>query len=159
MSHACRTRAVPHNITLHNETEHNETHEASLHKSARAGAHARVDQKCSDWDRSMADLMHQGIVAQNPKAIPKKPAQLTKWAATFRIMREIDKLSESDIERSLNWVFRDDFWSAVVQSPIGLRRNWNKITKKMQSAGGSLSDTFRKIDERAESGNFPDFPF
>ena len=109
----------------------------------------------------MAKMLALAIEANNPKAIKITDGQKGKWADTFRLMRQRDKLTQADIEKTLDWTFKDGFWCEVIQSADGLRRNWNQITKKMQkNGGGSLRDRAERLDQRIdEDAGVDEIPF
>ena len=85
--------------------------------------------KASALDSSIATRMEEAI--RNVMGEPRKPIDITIWAEDIRRMRERDNLKPSIISETFLWANRDDFWKAVVLSPISLRRNWDKIRAKM----------------------------
>jgi len=95
----------------------------------------RVDPKFSEWDMGTAELMQEAVIAANPQATQIKKVNLEKWADIFRLMRTVDKIEEEQIEKALNWVFKNDFWRANIQSPGKLRKQWDTITGQMQRKG------------------------
>ncbi len=95
----------------------------------RAGATKNF--KYTDWDMDISRLFKTVIIDVNPKAVKAHNANLEQWADQFRLMRERDKLTKEDIENTLNWVFKDDFWRATIYVPSGFRKNWDSITRKM----------------------------
>lgn len=76
------------------------------------------------------------VLKINPKCkVPKdNPEALEKWADTIRLTIERDKRTIEEMRQIVEFVFEDDFWCTVVQSPTGLRKNWDKIWVKMQKS-------------------------
>ncbi len=74
----------------------------------------------------------------NPAILEKTPAQLKKWDKVFDLMIRIDKRSEEDIMKILEFIEWDhsnsttDFrWSSAVQSPEKLRKHFASIHERM----------------------------
>lgn len=82
------------------------------------------------------------VVKNNPgsttaKATTERQGQIiVQWADHIRRLHEIDGHSYDEIERAIDWVAQDSFWSGTCQSGDNLRRNWNTISAQMQR--GSL---------------------
>lgn len=62
-----------------------------------------------------------------------KEPDLQKWADHMRKLIEIDKRDPKEIARVIDWVTQDDFWKTNILSAETLRRQWDKVTVKMQS--------------------------
>jgi hypothetical protein len=89
----------------------------------------------SDGDMRAAQWLQQQIVTSNPRAVKAPKANLKSWANEIRLMQSSDGIDIAEIAEVLRWVFEvDDFWRGVVQSPVALRRSWDKITAKMGAA-------------------------
>ncbi|QZY56684.1 hypothetical protein [Crassaminicella profunda] len=74
------------------------------------------------------------ILEFNPRCkVPKdNPKNLEKWSNDMRLMFERDERSREEMAAMIKFVFdTDDFWRTVVQSPSGLRKNWDKIAAQM----------------------------
>ena len=90
----------------------------------------------SQWDASMAAWLQKAVLVVNPEALKVKQAKLSKWADTFRLLREKDRRHPNTIKRVLTWVFtgegeQREWWRARVQSPESLRSNWDAIWARM----------------------------
>lgn len=84
----------------------------------------RTSPKFSTTDFSLAKHQYQQLLELNPSH--KKP-NLEKWAAVFRLMRERDGRTETEIREMLAWVNRDKFWSGNILSPDKLRKHWDRL--------------------------------
>ena len=90
----------------------------------------KKEPKYSDWDFQIATQMRKAVLIKNPNAdIPEK--RLPQWSDDLRLLRK--KHNPEIIEKVLDWTFKDSWWSSTVQSPRGLKNNWNQITAKMNS--------------------------
>lgn len=99
--------------------------------------------RVSDFDSDLAKRWAEHAVTVMPSLKP----ELDKWANAIRLMREQDKLSESDIERLFEFVKDDEFWRLNAISPIAIRgRSKNGLKKienirlRMQSMGKHQSE-------------------
>lgn len=80
------------------------------------------------------DIAHW-FLAERQKLNPDcKTPNIQKWANTFRLMIDYDKLTPERIKAVALAGFRDDFWGGkgVLQSPDGLRKHWDKISEKVK---------------------------
>jgi ABC-type bacteriocin/lantibiotic exporter with double-glycine peptidase domain len=46
------------------------------------------------------------------------------------LLHRADKREWSEIKDMIKWAFEDAFWVKIIQSPEGLRRNWDKMAVK-----------------------------
>jgi len=93
--------------------------------------------KYDQWDLGIANQLIQVLQTKNPDGNYEGKAE--KWANDFRLLKK--KHDPQRIEKALDWVFQNDFWQNIVQSPRGLKNNWNQISAKMNSKGEmSLDD-------------------
>lgn len=82
----------------------------------------------------------------------EKKHPLESWANTIRLMREVDKLTLTDISAAFDFANRHHFWAKNILSPDKLRKQYDKIkleanTKasvKPQSIKLSPSERFRQ---------------
>ncbi|WP_176461626.1 hypothetical protein [Anaeromicrobium sediminis] len=77
-----------------------------------------------------AVYLRERILEFNPKCrVPNDTVKdLQKWANDMRIIFERDNRSREEVYEIIKYAFEEnDFWNAVVQSPTGLRKNWDKI--------------------------------
>src|SRR5690606_12652043 len=84
-------------------------------------------------DLALAKLLARRIQENNPKATPPTDSQIRNWANTVRLMRERDCKTHQDIREVLEWNQRDHFWSANILSMDKLRKQWNRLTARMQA--------------------------
>ena len=79
----------------------------------------------SEEDKKEVESFVEKLLKFNERAtIPK---DLDKWANEFRLLHSNPKITRDDIFDIIEWVFQDDFWQSVVQSPSGLRKNYSTI--------------------------------
>lgn len=76
----------------------------------------------------MAQKLLSKVKAIHPKL--KKP-NLAKWAKDMDLLHRRDNRSWSEIDQMIDWAFEDSFWVKVIQSPEGLRNNWDKMAVQM----------------------------
>lgn len=63
-----------------------------------------------------------------------KEPNLQKWSDDFRLMMERDSRSEKEIATLIDWCQEDTFWKANILSPSKLRKQYDQLTLKIQSA-------------------------
>lgn len=83
----------------------------------------------------IASYIRQKVLEVNPnKKIPKEdPASMDKWSDDVRKIIELDNRSIEAFREVVKFVFqKSDFWDTVIQSPAGLRKNWDKIIPQMK---------------------------
>ncbi|WP_143474367.1 hypothetical protein [Proteiniborus sp. DW1] len=108
--------------------------------------------------------LRKKILEFNPKCkVPNdNPKALEKWSDTIRLTIERDKRTIDEMREIMKFVFKDDFWCTVVQSPTNLRKNWDKIWSKMKvSNKPKANNNLSKLEEMfqkalAEEGGFDD---
>ncbi len=85
-----------------------------------------------------ADALRGVITAANPASKLTHPNGWAKkrapWARELRLLHQSDKVPTEAIDQAIAWVGGDDFWSGVIQSASGLRRNWDKVSAQMLRA-------------------------
>ncbi|MEK3851240.1 hypothetical protein MKX59_19560 [Paenibacillus sp. FSL R7-0340] len=59
-----------------------------------------------------------------------------KWANTFRLMIEKQKLSEAEIGEVVKFALSDSFYRTIIFSPDNLRKQYQAILTKMRTQGG-----------------------
>lgn len=87
-----------------------------------------ADEKATEEDRQNCALLRQLATDRNPKFKVKSPS---RWLTDMRLLRERDGNSAQEIEQAIRWVFQDDFWGGVIQSPGNLREHFPKIWDRM----------------------------
>lgn len=65
------------------------------------------------------------VKERNPKV---KAPVLKKWAEELDVMNRRDERTWAEMEEMVDWAFQDLFWMRVIQSPQGLRKNWDKMS-------------------------------
>lgn len=97
----------------------------------------------------MADLLYDNG-AKRPN-----PLQLS-WLASARLLHERDgrdgePIPLAEIESTIRWAMKDDFWSGAVDSMEGFRRNYYKIRQaRTRDSGG---DDFHEMLQRARKAS------
>lgn len=92
----------------------------------RKGSHGTdADYECARW-------LFGAVLKVNPTA--KKPSNWTTWANHVRLIREQDGRSHREICELFQWAKQDKFWSANIQSPDALRRQWDVLTERRAAA-------------------------
>ena len=79
----------------------------------------------------LASLLFDLISNNNPKAKPKTPADLGRWAADLDKIHRLDNQAWTDIETVLRWSQDDGFWSKNILSGATLRKQWDKLSAKV----------------------------
>ena len=82
----------------------------------------------------IALYIKQKVMEVNPNIkIPNDdPISMDKWSDDVRKIIELDKRTINDFREIVKFVFgKSDFWNTVIQSPAGLRKNWDKIIPQM----------------------------
>jgi len=77
--------------------------------------------------QEMSHKLYDKIISINPKA---KWPNFKKWQKGIEQIHRIDRRSWQEISEMIDWAFDDAFWVEVIQSPEGLRRNWDKMAIK-----------------------------
>lgn len=75
-------------------------------------------------EEKLFNAMVSRLKELNPKL--KEPNK-AKWCKEFSLMKTADHRTEEEILQIIDWVYKDDFWRVTVNSPAGLRRNFDKI--------------------------------
>jgi hypothetical protein len=65
-----------------------------------------------------------------------KEPNLQKWADTFRLMFEINKVKENEIGEVVKFALSDSFYRTIIFSPNNLRKHYLAILTKMRTGGG-----------------------
>lgn len=82
----------------------------------------------------IAIFIRQKILLINDKAkVPKDdPSSMSKWSDDVRKIVELDKRTLAEFRELTEFAFKSDFWSTVIQSPAGFRKNWDKMFAQMK---------------------------
>jgi len=64
---------------------------------------------------------------------PDREKTLESFANEFRVFREVERLSLTEIFKPFHWVLntKKPFWRTTIQSPSGLRKNFDQISAQM----------------------------
>jgi len=74
---------------------------------------------------------NQSIKKKYEKCTEKQiDSMLQKWCVHIDRLLRIDNQEADDIQKVIDFVFEDDFWSVIIQSAKGLRNNYFKIYPK-----------------------------
>ena len=83
------------------------------------------------------------MLEYNPKC--KVPAEtvkaLHKWADVFRKIFELDNRTGDDLRLIMGLLDGGGFWQGVVQSPVSLRKHWDKIYLQAKQGGSNGKKT------------------
>ena len=87
----------------------------------------------------IAIFIRQKILLINDKAkVPKEePSAMHKWSDDVRKIVELDKRTLAEFQELTEFAFKSDFWSTVIQSPAGFRKNWDKMFAQMKRPASS----------------------
>jgi hypothetical protein len=108
-------------------------------------------------DRRLCRLLAEQAKDRNPKF---KVKSRERWLNDMRLLRERDRTAPDDIDRAIRWVFDDDFWGGVIQSPGNLRKHFPQIWDRMTHPNRNVvplrkenaSDWLRDINATREAG-------
>lgn len=77
------------------------------------------------------------LVKDMPGAkVPKTAAERQKWAVEIEKMKRIDKRSEEDIKKALNYAITDTFWKTNIRSTSKFRKQFETLfTQSRQRTG------------------------
>lgn len=94
--------------------------------------------------KECANIILEKVTSFHPKI--KKP-DMNKWEECIDLLNRKDGRSYDEIKEFIEWIFNDCFWSAVVQSPQNLRKNWDKIAIKKSPPmnKGRVFETNKKL--------------
>jgi len=161
-----------HNKTEHNITKHNKENveqktkgkeKVKISKEISLGGKnppkltSKSKLKYNDWDQKIVQLILEKVKEINPNYDDSK-VNLEKWSNQMRLLRETIK-DERKIEDVLNFCYENEFWKGVVQSPSGLRKNWNSLTGQMTNQKNrGIKDVQRSLERQIEDGTFYDDP-
>lgn len=102
--------------------------------------------KYTDNDLRLAELLHSKILYNFP-AFENKKVKINEWADDIRMLREIDKATEVQIEFMIMWLqggeytppgkptrtmSPHDFWSKNILSAGKLRKQWFTLVPQLQ---------------------------
>ncbi|MCT4593149.1 MAG: phage replisome organizer N-terminal domain-containing protein [Anaeromicrobium sp.] len=110
----------------------NNSVEDSDEPSSHSDEKIKYDEKSTYYKAAI--YLREKILEFNPKCrVPKDTLKdLQKWSNDMRLIFEKDNRTREEVYRIIQFIFdEDDFWSTVVQSPSGLRKNWDKIMAQM----------------------------
>jgi hypothetical protein len=103
--------------------------QAGAHHSAKNGKSPKSPP--SDAGRRVADLLRLRILQNNPTARVTDD-QVRKWAGEADAMMRLDKRTEQQIAEHIDWSQKDQFWRSNILSIGALRKQFDRITMKMQ---------------------------
>jgi hypothetical protein len=82
---------------------------------------------------NIAAKLWRHVSEVNPKAKAPDPR---KWAKEIDLAIRLDGRTVEDLNRVIDFAFKDDFWHKTLQSADGLRRNFDKILVKSMPKKG-----------------------
>ncbi|MBD7967722.1 hypothetical protein [Paenibacillus gallinarum] len=92
------------------------------------------------------ELAYQNAVEAGTSHLIKTP-NLQKWANTFRLMFERDKVKDDEIGEVVKFALSDTFYRTIIFSPDNLRKHYKAILTRMNTGGGGRGE-FRKGTQR-----------
>ncbi len=100
-----------------------------------------IDHELAEWMAGIVDALPGGSEKRN----------LTRWANTFRLMREQDGREPEHIKRLFDWASQDSFWQSNILSPTKLRKQWKALAIQFNNRrkGGSHADRSGFDEKRA----------
>lgn len=100
-----------------------------------------IDHELAEWMAGIVDALPGGSEKRN----------LTRWANTFRLMREQDGREPEHIKRLFAWASQDSFWQSNILSPTKLRKQWKALAIQFNNRrkGGSHADRSGFDEKRA----------
>jgi hypothetical protein len=108
--------------------------EAGASDQAASGQPAKVKSPKlapSDAGRRAADFLRERIHQNNPTA-RITDEQVLRWAGEADAMMRLDKRTEQQMLEHIDWSQKDQFWRSNILSIGALRKQFDRITMKMQ---------------------------
>lgn len=115
-------------------------------KSIKEGLRPSRAEKFTPLDRETAEAIEHALIQDQPD---RKRANLDAWANDVRLMRERDNRTHDQILDLFAWANDDSFWRANILSPAKLRKQWDHLTAKRNSA----NETTVNSAQRRENAN------
>jgi len=88
--------------------------------------------KFSDVHLSLAKLQESKIKERLPKHKFQGKQYLEIWANEYRLMEEKGEANFEEIERLLDWVYKDNFWYKNILSAEKLRKQFGRLWAEME---------------------------
>lgn len=95
----------------------------------------------------LADNILINVPAYRELQPGKRETTVERWAQDIDKLARIDNQSIPDIEATILWCQKDDFWKDNILSGSKLREKWDKLQIKMKAttkSQGGLSDDYKK---------------
>jgi predicted phage replisome organizer len=80
------------------------------------------------------------LINDKSKVPTDNPKSMEKWADDVRKIIKLDKRTLDEFKEIIDFTFKSDFWATVIQSPAGLRKNWDKVFAQMKRPKASNSN-------------------
>ena len=102
----------------------------------------------------LAALLREHITTRHGGWIKQGEPDLDTWERDMDRLLRIDKVDPSKVEAVMHWaVFDSTFWGGVIQSPRGLRNNWDKVAAQyVQSRPREMFGASKAVLEASEGG-------
>lgn len=113
-------------------------------KANKSKANNNVRDFSNEKFKPLSLLLRDKILDKSPNAIIKE-SQLKSWCNDFRLMIERDKRSYDQIEKLINDVFLDEFWSKNIKSASKLRKQLNN---------GNLDNLNSSANKKSNNNSF-----
>ncbi len=92
------------------------------------------------FEKTKAKQIAMKLLSKVLEIHPKfKLPKLETWAKDIDLAFRRDNRSYEELEAAIDFAFEDSFWSHILQSADGLRRNFDKIAMKMNKGQSPVS--------------------
>ena len=88
-----------------------------------------------------ANLLYDLILQNDPKA---KEPNMQKWVCDIDKLHRLDGRSFEEIEATIQWCQKDDFWHTTILSAGKLRKQFQQLILKMKGNGNAANRTGKK---------------
>lgn len=88
------------------------------------------------FEMQCVNCLVDAMVKRMPGAkVPNKSADRQRWAEEIEKMKRLDKRSESDIWKALNYAITDSFWQTNIRSTRKFREKFETLLEQSQRPG------------------------
>lgn len=88
------------------------------------------------FEMQCVNCLVDAMVKRMPGAkVPNKSADRQRWAEEIEKMKRLDKRSESDIWKALNYAITDSFWQTNIRSTRKFREKFETLLEQSQRTG------------------------
>lgn len=99
----------------------------------------------SEFDLMCVDKLVKSCMETVPNAkVPVTDTEKAKWAVDIDRMKRLDKRSEEDIMKALDYAVSDSFWKSNIRSTSKFREKYETLTAQLNSRKGSVNKPVSK---------------